>query len=147
VLPLQILVWSLPVALTRHVVQGLMIAHGRQKQMLQTSSWAAASNLALNASLIPILGMAGAAVVTVLTEVIRTLPMLRILHTEGLTIAPPSRFWRTLLAGATMAAVVALGRFDNMWLLVATGAVVYALTLYMFGGIRLRGRALPELSV
>jgi hypothetical protein len=73
--------------------------------------------------------------------------MLRILHTEGLTIAPPSRFWRTLLAGATMAAVVALGRFDNMWLLVATGAVVYALTLYMFGGIRLRGRALPELSV
>lgn len=147
ILPLQILIWSLPIALTRHVVQGIMIAHGRQKQMLRTSAWAAGSNLLLNVSLIPVLGMTGAAIVTVVTEAIRTIPMLRILHIDGLPMASLHRFWRTLAAGGSMAAIVTLSRFDTLWLVVATGAVVYLVALYLLGGIRLRGRALPELSV
>ena len=45
VLPLQILLWALPVALFRNVSQGVMIAHGRQDQMLRTSTLAAISNI------------------------------------------------------------------------------------------------------
>ncbi len=147
VLPLQILLWALPVALFRNVAQGVMIAHGRQSQMLKTSSAAAVSNLILNLVLIPFLGMTGAAIVTVVTESVRTVPMLRLLGQAGLPMASARRFWRTLLAGAVMAAVVVSLRSPSVGLTVAAGAIAYVFTLVLAGGIRLRRGALPELTV
>ncbi len=144
---LQILLWALPVALLRNVAQGVMIAHGRQTQMLKTSSLAAASNIVLNLMLIPALGMIGAAMVTVVTESIRTIPLLRLLARSGFPMAPPRRFGRTLLAGAVMAAVVAIVPFPSLWLAIPAGGVAYALALFLAGGIRFRRGALPELMV
>lgn len=147
VLPLQILLWALPVALLRNVAQGVMIAHGRQDQMLRTSALAAISNIVLNLALIPMLGMMGAAIVTVATESVRTVPMLRLLSISGLPMAPPRRFWRTLLAGLIMATVVLLAPLSSVWMSVTAGGIAYVLALYLAGGIRFRRGALPEISV
>jgi O-antigen/teichoic acid export membrane protein len=145
--PLQILIWSIPIALTRHVAQTVMVAHAEQKRMLAHAATAAGTNVALNLMLIPVWGMRGAAAVTVLTETIRVVPMLRDLQRAGLPMAPAARFVRVAAAGGVMALVLALCGFRNLWLAVATGAVVYPVALYCFGGIRLRGATSPELSV
>jgi len=145
--PLQILIWSIPIALTRHVAQTVMVAHAEQKRMLAHAATAAGTNVALNLMLIPVWGMRGAAAVTVLTETIRVVPMLWDLQRAGLPMAPAARFVRVAAAGGVMALVLALCGFRNLWLAVATGALVYPVALYFFGGIRLRGAASPELSV
>ena len=145
--PLQILIWSIPIALTRHVAQTVMVAHAEQKRMLAHAATAAGTNVALNLMLIPVWGMRGAAAVTVLTETIRVVPMLRDLQRAGLPMAPAARFVRVAAAGGIMALVLALCGFRNLWLAVATGALVYPVALYFFGGIRLRGATSPELSV
>ncbi|HJR35179.1 MAG TPA: polysaccharide biosynthesis C-terminal domain-containing protein, partial [Gemmatimonadales bacterium] len=147
VLPLQILLWALPIALFRNIAQGVMIAHGRQDQMLHTSLAGAASNLILNLVLIPPLGMAGAALVTVTTESVRTVPMLRLLGKASLPMAPPARFWRTLLAAAVMTLVLLTLHLTSVWLTIAAGALAYVVTLVAVGGLRLRRGALPELRV
>ena len=147
VLPLQILLWVLPVALLRNVAQGVMIAHGRQDQMLRTTTLAAMSNIVLNLALIPMLGMMGAAIVTVASESVRTVPMLRLLSRAGLPMAPPRRFWRPLLAGLAMATVVLLAPLPSVWMSVAAGGMTYVLALYLAGGIRFRRGTLPELLV
>ena len=144
---LQILIWSIPIALTRHVAQTVMVAHEGQKRMLAHAATAAGTNVALNLMLIPLWGMRGAATVTVLTEAVRVIPMLVDLKRSGLPMAPPARFVRVLAAGGVMALTLALCGFRNLWLAIATGAVAYPLALYFFGGIRLRGAASPELSV
>lgn len=147
VAPLQILLWALPVALLRNVAQGVMIAHGRQAQMLRTSMFAAASNIALNVAMIPLLGMTGAAIVTVLTESARTIPMIWMLRRTGLPMAGPRRFWRTLVAGAAMAGAVLALHGLSVWLVVPVGGLTYIGVLALLGGVRLRGRRLPELLV
>jgi O-antigen/teichoic acid export membrane protein len=147
VLPLQILLWALPVALLRNVAQGVMIAHGRQDQMLRTSSLAAMSNIVLNLALIPMLGMVAAAIITVVTEALRTVPMLWLLSNAGLPMTPPRRFWRSLLAGLVMATVVVLAPLPAVWMSVAAGGTAYVVALYLAGGIRFRRGELPELLV
>jgi O-antigen/teichoic acid export membrane protein len=147
VTPLRILVWCVPIALFRNVAQAALIAHGRQQQMFRTTAWAAGVNVALNATLIPSWGMAGAAAITVLTEVVRTGLALRLSRLVGFRLPSPRRFWRSLLAAGVMAAVVGLSGVRPVWLSVATGAAVYGLTLVLVGGLKLQRRALPELTV
>lgn len=147
VLPLQILCWTIPVSLFRSVAQSVMIAHGRQDQLLTTTAWAAVANLLLNVTLIPIWGMAGAAIATLASVSLRLVLMQRFVRTTGLPLPSLARFWRTLLAAACMAAIVVSVRLPTVWLSIALGGLVYALALYLMGGIRLRRGSLPELIV
>ena len=124
-----------------------MVAHAGQKRMLAHAATAAGTNVALNLRLIPQWGMRGAATVTVVTEAVRVIPMLRDLRRDGLPMAPAVRFVRVVAAGGVMALVLVLCGFRNLWLAIATGALVYPVALYLFGGIRLRGATSPELSV
>jgi O-antigen/teichoic acid export membrane protein len=145
VTPLRILLWALPVALLRNVAQGVMIAHGRQSQMLGTSLLAAASNVALNIALIPVFGMTGAAIVTLVTESVRTIPMLWLLRRSGLPMPGVGRFWRTLLAAAAMAVAVVAAAPLPVWAVVPLGGLTYVAVMTLVGGVRFHRRRLPEL--
>jgi hypothetical protein len=124
-----------------------MIAHGRQDQLLTTTAWAAVANLLLNVTLIPVWGMAGAAIATLASVSLRLVLMQRFVRTTGLPLPSLARFWRTLLAAACMAAIVVSVRLPTVWLSIALGGLVYALALYLMGEIgRARG-SLPELIV
>ncbi|MEQ1896950.1 MAG: flippase [Vicinamibacterales bacterium] len=147
VIPLQILVWSVPVALMRNVAQSVLIARGRQDLMFRSSAWAAASNVMLNFAVIPFWGMTGAAMVTVVSESVRLLPMLTFTRRTGLPMVSPRRFWRTLLAGGVMAAVVTAVALPTVWLSMALGALTYACTLCLTGGLQFRRGSLPKLMV
>lgn len=144
VIPLQILIWSIPVAVMRNVAQSVLIARARQDLMMRSSAWAAASNVALNLMLVPFWGMTGAAMVTVVTESVRLVPMLTFIRRTGVPMASPRRLWRTLLAGGVMAAVVVGVALPTVWLSMALGALVHVCTLGLIGGLRFHRESLPE---
>ena len=146
-LPLAILVWSIPLALIRNVSQCVLIARGRQGDMLRTVAWAAVVNLAGNAALIPRWGMVGAAVATLLAESVRTVLALGYSRTAGLPLPTLGRFWRTLLAGLLMGAVLMTGVLTSLWIALPVGAAVYLGGLAALGGIRFRRGELPYLAV
>jgi O-antigen/teichoic acid export membrane protein len=147
IVPLQILLWSIPIVLFRTVAQSALIARGRQVQLLKTVAWAAATNMVLNATLIPILGLVGAAAATVLTESIRTVLALRYTQAQGLPMTSSGRFWRTLVAGGVMALAIGVVEVSNLILAGALAAGVYGLVLLLVGGIRFRRGGIPELTV
>lgn len=144
--PLQILIWTIPVAVIRNVSQGALIAYGRQDQLLRTVTWAAAVNVALNLALIPRWGMAGAAAATLVTEVVRTWLAARYVAGHGLPMAGPRRFVKVLAAGAVMAAVVWWSGDRPVLVTVAIGMLCYVAALAAVGGIRFRRNAMPELT-
>ncbi len=145
-LPLQILLWSIPVALIRNVSQSALIAYQRQDQLMLTAAWAAGINVVLNVSLIPRWGLAGAAVATLATEVLRTSLAARYAHRLGLPLSSPWRLRRVVVAAVAMAAVVWWQTEQPLGLVVAGGALTYLLALAAAGGITLRKGAMPELT-
>ena len=145
--PLRVLIWCIPIAVFRNVAQTGLIAHGQQAQLLRTAGWAAGLNVALNAALVPLWGMVGAALITVLTEGVRTGLALRFSWRAGLSLPSPRRLWRALVAGAVMALVIGLATIHAVWLAVLVGAAVYLLVLALVGGVRWQRGALPELTV
>lgn len=146
VAPMQVLVWSIPVALTRNVVQSLLIARGRQDLMMRTSAWAAGSNLALNFAIIPFAGMQGAAAVTVVTELVRLIALVVSTWRSGVHTISLSRMWRTLFAGGAMALILATAPVP-VWVSIPLGAAVYVSTLWLLGGLRFGRGVAPELVV
>ena len=145
-LALQILIWSVPVALFRNVAVGLLIARDRQHEVFLTTVWAAAVNVVLNLVLIPPFGMAGAAAATVATEAMRTVTALRYAGRAGVPLTPVRRYWRAAAAALVMAAVL-LAVPGRLWTAVPLGAAVYGVVLALLGGIRLSRGSLPRLSV
>jgi O-antigen/teichoic acid export membrane protein len=143
--PLRILIWTIPVALIRNVSQGALIAYGRQDQLLTTVAWAAGVNVLLNLLFIPRWGMSGAAVATLITEVVRSTLAARYVSRHGLPMASPWRFRRVLLAGAAMAAIIWWVGDRPVLVTVAIGGASYLAALTAVGGIRFRRDALPEL--
>ncbi len=145
-LPLQILLWSIPVALIRNVSQGALIAYQRQDQLMLTATWAAGTNVALNILLIPSWGLAGAAAATLLTEVLRTTLAARYARRLGLPLSSPWRFRRVALATAAMAALVWALRDAPLGVVVMAGAASYVMVLAAVGGITFRRGALPDFA-
>lgn len=143
--PLRILIWTIPVAVIRNVSQAALIAYGRQDQLLRTVAWAAGVNVVLNLALIPRWGMAGAAIATMATELVRSTLAARYVAGHGLPMAGPWRFRKVLAAGALMAALVwALGDRPVL-VIIALGALGYLAALAGLGAIRFRRNAMPEL--
>ena len=146
VVPMQVLVWSIPVALTRNVIQSLLIARGQQDLMMRTSAWAAGSNLALNFAIIPFAGMRGAAAVTLVTELVRLVALVASTWRSGVHTVSLSRMWRTLFAGGAMALILATVPVP-VWVAIPLGTAVYVSALWLLGGLRFGRGVAPELVV
>jgi O-antigen/teichoic acid export membrane protein len=147
VMALQILVWSIPLSLVRDVPIIALMASGREDWVLRTSGAAAASNLVLNALLIPRYGVAGAALATVVTEGARLVLALRLSAPLGFGRTSVARYWRSALAGLAMAGAILVIPGRSLPIAVPIGVLVYLGALISLGGVRLRGRELPELTV
>lgn len=144
---LQILVWTLPLAMFREVAIVTLVAGGRQRHVLHLTGWAAVLNLVLNLALIPRFGMTGAAAATLATEVTRTLTALVFARSEGFHMAGAARFWRPTLATAGMVALVLLTGSPIVWVAIAVGVVGYGAGLALLGGMQLRRDAPPVLTL
>jgi len=114
---------------------------------LRTTTGSVVANLILNVALIPVFGIVGAAVATVLTEAIRTVLAVRYVCNAGLPGLPVARFWKPTVAGGALAAVVALAPTGNLWILVATGAATYLAVMAGLGALVFEGGNLPSIRL
>jgi O-antigen/teichoic acid export membrane protein len=108
---------------------------------------AALLNLVLNAVMIPPWGVAGAAGATLMTEAVRMVVSLVYARREGFPLAGIGRFWRAGLAGLVMAGLLAVWGTPALWLAIPVGALAYAVTLAIVGGLSWRPGRLPALTV
>jgi O-antigen/teichoic acid export membrane protein len=143
---LAILIWVLPVVLMRSVLQAGLLAEGAQRLVLRSTVYAAVTNVGLNAIAVPLYGMYGAAVTTLIAEGVRMAAALRYVRRGGVPPTAPARHLRTLAAAAAMGATILLVKPESLWLAVPLGATVYAVALGLTGGIRV-GRRGVELRI
>lgn len=143
-LPLQILIWSVTLALLRDVPVVALMARGREDRVFRLTAWATTVNLTLNVAVIPLFGMVGAAAATVATEGTRMALARRDAGRLGFTPPGPGRLGRPAIAGLAMGAVLVFARPLSVWLSVPLGAAVYAAVLLLLGGLRTRGGEPPR---
>lgn len=147
VLALQILIWSIPLSIFRNVPWAGLIVRHREDLLLKAVFIGALINVLLNIALIPLYGMLGAAVATVLTECLVGTLMLVYAAREGLSFVAFKRFWRPAAAGGLMGVVLYMVSGTYLPVAFITGIAVYGMTLALLGGIRFTKGELPALNV
>lgn len=130
---------SVPLVLLRGVPTMALIARGREDRVLRINLVATGVNLALNFALIPGLGILGAALSTVGTEVVRLAAALAHARVEGFALDFLPRFLRPALAAAGMAALLLALPDLGVFAAVPLGALAYAVGLALVGGVRWAG--------
>ncbi len=132
-LALAILILSIPLSLGREIATAALVVGGGHRRVLRLTAGAAVFNLALNFAVIPRWGLEGAAIATVVTELLRCAAS--VLEARGVGFALPSfrLVWRPALAAAALAAVLLPLPSLSLWAAVPLGAATYALTLLLTG--------------
>jgi len=135
-LPLAILLWSVPLALTRDLPIMGLLSNRRERPIAILTGQAAGLNVMLNLALIPIWGLAGAAVATVITELLRL--ALAVRAARQVDFAGPSarRYLRPIAAAAGMGAVIYVMRGLPLWIIFPAGIASWLGVLGALGALR-----------
>lgn len=143
-LALQWLIWFLPLSYVNGVTQYVLIALGRQRSVTVAFLIVVLFNVVANAVAIPLLSYRGAALVTVLSEVVLLLPFAWALR--GGVALPPlwALSWRPLAAALVMAGALAALPQVPAVLAVTLGALVYGAAYVALGGWTADDRRLVE---
>jgi O-antigen/teichoic acid export membrane protein len=105
---LRILIFFLPLSFVNGVTQYVLIALDRQRLITGVFAATVVFNLAVNLALVPVLGIYGAAVTTVLSEVVLLVPFLVFVSRATGSLPLWAITWRPLLGAALVAAVMGL---------------------------------------
>lgn len=135
VLPLQILIWVLPLMFLTELLGNVTIIHDQEKKVARALLVSTAVNVALNLVLIPRWGLLAASVVTVLTEMILAGQYLWLLRRELAMVDFRAVFMKPGLAAGLMGLAVFLARGANFFLAIALGAVIYLGLLTLTGSV------------
>jgi O-antigen/teichoic acid export membrane protein len=103
---LRILIFFLPLSFVNGVTQYVLIALDRQRLITGVFAATVAFNLAVNLVLVPVMGIYGAALTTVLSEVVLLVPFLLFVGRETGPVPLWAIAWRPLLGGALVAGVM-----------------------------------------
>jgi O-antigen/teichoic acid export membrane protein len=145
---LQIIIWFLPFSFVNSVTQYVLIAIDQQRFLTRAFLIGVVFNITANLLIIPAYSYQGAAVVTILSELVLLVPFYYAVRKHLGPLPWLSLFWQPTLASAVMAGVMWLLR-DLPWLLlIPVGGAVYLIVLVLVGGFRqpdmdLLGRLLP----
>ena len=146
-LVLQVLIWSIPMSILRYVPWAALIAHERQHVLMQVNLYAVLVNVLLNVLLIPLYGVLGAAIATVITECMVGAVMLVHARTQGLSFVALRRLWRPTVAGLAMGLVLVATAGLGLPAGLAAGIASYGMVLAILGGIRFQKGRFPGLNV
>lgn len=147
VVALQILIWSIPLSICRNVPWAALIARHREDLLLRSVIIGALVNILLNVTLIPLYGMLGAAIATVITESLVGSIMLVYASTQGVPFVSMTRLWKPVAAGGLMGLVLWAAGGLMLPVAIATGVAVYGICLTVLGGLRFKPGRLPGLNV
>jgi O-antigen/teichoic acid export membrane protein len=130
----QILIWTLTITTIGSIYTQGLVASGREKKYAIAMMTGTVANIILNIIMIPKLGMVGAAIATVFSEVVMVLLTFRAFNrVVKVQILP--YIVRPAIASAVMCLSIYLLRMLNVILLVFIGAIIYLLFLYIMRGI------------
>jgi O-antigen/teichoic acid export membrane protein len=145
---LQIIIWFLPFSFVNSVTQYVLIAIDQQRFLTRAFLIGVVFNIAANLMVIPTYSYQGAAVVTILSELVLLVPFYYAVRKHLGPVPWISLFWQPTVASAIMAGVMWLLRGIPWLLLIPVGGVVYLVVLALIGGFRqpdmdLLGKLLP----
>jgi len=145
---LQIIIWFLPFSFVNSVTQYVLIAIDQQRFLTRAFLIGVVFNIIANLVVIPAYSYGGAAVVTILSELVLLAPFYYAVRKHLGPLPWVSLFWQPTLASAVMVGVMWLLRGIPWLLLIPVGGVVYLAVLALVGGFRqpdmdLLGRLLP----
>jgi len=133
---LQVLIWYTVVTMVGNVFAQALLIENRQRRTLVIRAGGLALNIALNLVLLPLIGVAGAAVASLLAELVVLTGLVSSFRFPADWWARVrSHLWRMALAGAGMAAAIVLLRGVNPVLAGAVGAAVYLALVLALGAI------------
>jgi O-antigen/teichoic acid export membrane protein len=139
---LQILVWFAPLSFVNGLLQYVLIAAGRQRAITLGFVIATAFNLGANVLLIPRWSYAGAALVTVLSELALLGPFWWVAQRTLGRLQLISLAWRPALAAAAMAPGVVIVAPISWVAAIPVGALLYGAALYGIDGVPREDRML-----
>ena len=144
---LALLIWSVPIAILRDLPVTALMSRGLERKILRLTGQAAVVNLVLNLALVPALGIRGAAIATVATEVVRMALAIAAARPFGFRGPSLARYARPVAAAAAMALALHLAGDRSALIAVPAGAIVYVAALGALGGIRRAPGGGLELSI
>lgn len=144
---LRLIIWLIPFSFVNGVTQYVLIALGQQRRMTRAFVATVLFNVAANLAVIPFFSYRGAAVVSVLSEVVLMAPFARWIG-ESLGPLPLARLaWRPLVAAASFGLVawgVGWRMAAGAWVGTLIGAVVYGIALVALGAFGPQERAIAR---
>ena len=137
VMVLQILIWAAVFIFLSSAYGAVATSSNKQSMAMRIAGICMALNFVLNLALIPFYSYDGAAIATLLTELTSLLLYVLVLDKSGFKLSRGIFIGtvKVVLASLLMAAYILLLRDLNLFLLVATAAVIYLVTIYLFRGL------------
>jgi O-antigen/teichoic acid export membrane protein len=136
VLPLRLLLLSLPFSYLSTFLLFLVIAADKQRRVLWLMGASITLNLVLNVALVPFYGAVGPAVATLVSEVLGTAALLVIVRrTLGIHVMPRPVL-KTLAAGGAMCAAAVMLQPVDAVLAFGVSAVVYTAAVFALRAVR-----------
>jgi O-antigen/teichoic acid export membrane protein len=133
---LQLIIWFLPFSFVNSVTQYVLIAIDQQRFLTKAFFLGVTFNIVANLIAIPLFSYQGAAVVTILSELVLLIPFYYAVRRHLGSLPWLSLFWQPAVASLSMAGVMWLLR-DLFWpLLIPLGGGVYLVVLALVGGFR-----------
>jgi O-antigen/teichoic acid export membrane protein len=129
---LQILVWDIPFLMYAGFCGRITTVISAERAAARIYTVNAVANVILNLIMIPLYGMIGAAIVTVLTDMISALQFYLLLRKE---LSPPSLrspLFRIILASIVMGGAVWITGAFHLFVRIGLGALVYFIMILVF---------------
>jgi len=136
--PFAVLIWSAVVVIVSVNFGNVLMACDGERVFAKGVALGALVNIVLNFALIPFWGAIGAAISTVVTEILVMALMAVALRRRVPVAAPDVRRLGGALAATTIMAgvVIALLQVTNIWVTVAAGGTIYAAVVLMLRVVR-----------
>ncbi len=133
---LRILVLSIPIGFMNSVTHYVLIAVDQQRLLTRIFILGVIFNIGANLVLVPRLGVPGAALVTILSEIVLFIPFYLILRRRVGPLPWFDLLWRQTAAGLAMAATFVLVGPFSLLLAILLASGVYGLALIITGAHR-----------
>jgi O-antigen/teichoic acid export membrane protein len=130
---LQLMIWSIPLGFINSVTHYVLIALGRQRQLMGTFVVGLGFNITANVLAIPIWGYRASAVIHVFSELVLLIAFLVLLRRDLPPMPWARLLWRPAVAGALMGTIGGLLYEVNVLLATVVALGVYALALGALG--------------
>jgi len=132
---LQILIIAVGISFISHIFGYMVIAIGKQTKLIWPNAAMVVFNIGMNLLLIPKISYIGAAIVTVLTEILVVASYYFVMRQNIELRLRFSIVWKVVLSGILLAVTLKYLSFLSLWYLIPIGAAVYLFIMWLVKGI------------